>query len=188
LDPQILPQLLDYNRETGELFWKARSTGLFASGNGQSQEQSANAWNAKYAGKPAFTANSNGYRRGAIFGKLYDAHIVCWTLANGEWPKDEIDHENHVRSYNAESNLKSATRKQNAKNHSLGKRNTSGNIGVHWNAQNQKWRARIWVNSKHVDLGCHSTKELAIEAVRVGYAANGYHPNHGNPLQNAKEN
>jgi len=65
--PDILRQLLSYDPETGKLMWLKRPADMFPSG------RIAASWNARLAGKEAFTATTGGYFVGGIFGKLADS-------------------------------------------------------------------------------------------------------------------
>ena len=72
----------------------------------------------------------------------------------------EADHIDRRVWNNSRSNLRRATHKENSRNRSKHKNNTSGVTGVFWDKRAQKWRAHI--TSKH--LGLFVTKEAAIEA------------------------
>jgi hypothetical protein len=65
----------------------------------------------------------------------------------------EVDHINRIRLDNRRSNLRSATRQQQACNCSKSSNNTSGVVGVSWNKRENKWHARIEVNGKKKSLG-----------------------------------
>ena len=65
---------------------------------------------------------------------------------------------------NRKSNLRIVTKQQNGMNHKPHGNNTSGKSGVYYDAHAKKWRARIYVNSKDINLGCFITKEKAIQA------------------------
>lgn len=113
--PEILRQLLRYEPETGKLFWLERGPKWF-SDKPVGQQHNANAWNAKYAGKEAFTSvGFNGYRQGSVFRQGMNLHRVAWAIHHGEWP-DHIDHINRDRLDNRICNLRSVTKAENAKN------------------------------------------------------------------------
>ena len=179
---EILRQLLDYNPETGELFWRARPSEMFPAGN-TSKEAVAKGWNKRWAGKPAFTAarGERGYLHGNIFGRTYYKHRVIWALAYGMWPDDEIDHENHITSDGKLTNLKSATNTDNKKNTVLQMNNSSGVVGVCWYKKTKKWKAQIGNLGKNIWLGEFVFKADAIAARKAGELKYGYHPNHGMP-------
>jgi hypothetical protein len=70
-----------------------------------------------WKGKEAFAcADAGGYLRGNWEGKTYSQHRIIWAVHYGQWPTDEIDHINGVRSDNRISNLRQADRKANTWN------------------------------------------------------------------------
>lgn len=78
-----------------------------------------------------------------------------------------IDHKKHGKKYrcdNRKENLWICTQEDNMRNISMNKNNTSGFTGV--DKPNQKWRARINVNGKTINLGLFTNIEDAIEARR----------------------
>lgn len=81
---QMLWSLLDYDPDSGELIWKPRNEP---------------AWDARYAGKSAFTSTAQGYKVGTIYGIHYAAHRVIWVMMTGKEPVG-VDHEDHNRSNN----------------------------------------------------------------------------------------
>jgi HNH endonuclease len=173
----VLRQVLDYNPDTGELFWKERHVEMFVSDH-NSQQHNANMWNIKFAGKKAMTLKLNGYLGGRILGYLFIAHRVIWALNYGEWP-NEIDHENHIRSDNRIKNLKSVTHSENLRNARIRSDNTSGVVGVCWSKKHSKWQAQIFVNSKNIFLGCFVEKLTAISVRKAAEIKFGFHSNHG---------
>ena len=172
-DPKMLRKLLNYNPETGELTWKERTADMFAT-DGQMI-----GWNARYAGKPALTADTGrGYRQGGILGIRYRAHRVAWAMHYGEWPQ-VIDHENGVKDDNRIVNLRSVTQSENMRNAAMYDTNTSGHVGVYWNKGGSKWVSYISQNSKLVYLGSFTKKDDAIAARKAAEKKYGYHPTHG---------
>jgi len=72
------------------------------------------------------------------------------------------------------SNLRVCNHHVNMVNRSMQGNNKSGTIGVSWLEGRQKWRARIVVNKKSIDLGFFTTKEQAIVARKLGEVTYGY--------------
>lgn len=98
-----LNSLLMYNPETGMLYWQYR------------KDARAN-WNARYAGKLAFTyKTTTGYYQGAINGKNALAHRVIFKMVYGYDP-EEVDHIDGDRSNNRIVNLRSADKSTNQMN------------------------------------------------------------------------
>jgi hypothetical protein len=128
----------------------------------RSPEWSAKKFNSIFAGKEAFTAdNGKGYRTGQVLGKSLKAHRVIWAIAHGQWPAEEIDHVNGVRSDNRLVNLREATSSENGWNTSSYSNNTSGFKGVSWDRKNHKWVANIRHLGKQWRIGSFSS---ALEA------------------------
>lgn len=158
---ELLRQLLICDFETGKLTWLPRLAEMFSDGYRSAQSKS-NIWNARYAGKPAFTAkNSNGYFIGRIFNNGYLAHRVIWVLFTGEWPSQDIDHIDGKPSKNCIKNLREASKSQNGFNRGKNSNNTSGFKGVHWSKKNKKWVTHITINSHVKHIGYFDTPEMA---------------------------
>jgi hypothetical protein len=79
-------------------------------------------------------------------------------------PLLEVDHRNGDGLDNRRSNLRLATRSQNAMNRRLQANNTSGVAGVTWMPKRGKWRATVKVQGHRIELGFFSTFERAVEA------------------------
>lgn len=163
LTPEKLHELLEYDPETGTLTWKCR-------GNPQ--------WDARFAGKAAFTSYRNGYKAGGIFNKMYDAHRIIWMMVHGEWP-NTIDHINGVKDDNRIENLRNVTQAENCRNAKRTRNNKSGHNGVSWSKGSRKWLAQIMVNRKCIYLGRFIDIEDAIAARAAAEIEHGFHENHG---------
>ena len=163
LTADLARELLDYDPETGRLFWKVRDSSLF------SHPKYAKRWNAQFAGKEAFTSRNNyGYATGSLLNQDYLAHRVIWLMQTGDWPKHGVDHVNRVRDDNRWKNLRDVPQERNCQNLSLSKANTSGVRGVCWDKKAGKWSARITVEGKFKHLGYFDDLE---EAAGVRLAA-----------------
>jgi hypothetical protein len=177
--PSVLRQLIDYDPQTGALVWRVRDVSFFTDGK-MSAINGMRRWNKRYAGKAALNyKGTQGYFRGAIFGRGYLAHRVAWAIYSGAWPENEIDHINGDRSDNRIANLRSATRQENGKNCAIGTRNTSGTIGVRWYNRDRVWVAQVSINGKQKHIGNFKSKDEAIEARAKANLECGYHANHG---------
>jgi len=93
----------------------------------------------------------------------YPLHRVAWLYMTGEWPKEEIDHINGVRSDNRWSNLREATKGQNMQNLRKQRGRTSRYMGVSWH-QCGRWVSYITVDGKRRHLGLFDDEEVAYEA------------------------
>lgn len=149
----LLRDLLEYDPNTGMLYWKSRTEDMFYNGN-TSSFSVCKSWNSRWSGKPALNhIDARGYKRGAINGRHLQAHRVIWAICNGSWPKGEIDHINGNKIDNRISNLRVASRSQNERNKGLISSNTSGEKGVSWNKLKGKWHAYVTINRKRTNVG-----------------------------------
>lgn len=108
----------------------------------------------------------DGSRRIMIDRTMYRSSRLAWFYMTGEWPKEEIDHEDRDPSNDKWENLREATSAENKANTKLSSRNTSGYRGVSWHDLRQKWRAQV----DRVHLGLFDTAEEAA-AARDAFAA-----------------
>jgi hypothetical protein len=85
------------------------------------------------------------------------------------------DHKNRNRLDNRRANLRILTPGQNVQNTSGRTNSTSRYRGVSWHAARQKWRARLCVNGRQIDLGrFDSEREAAIAATAARRAVMPY--------------
>lgn len=177
LTPDLLRQIVDYDPETGNLTWRERPADLFKN------EMAAKRWNARFAGKPAFTATAVGYYQGNIFRRPYYAHRIAWAAYYGEWPDGSIDHINHCKTDNRITNLRDVNHKANCRNQSLSTRNKSGVTGVWWDQTRSKWLAYIRPNGRKIHIGYFDDFATAVEARTAFDRKLGFHENHGRDRQ-----
>lgn len=109
--------------------------------------------------------NSQGYRMISVRGERLGAHRLAWLYVHGCWPKEQIDHINHVRTDNRLANLREATEIEN-KRHRLPRHDSrTGVRGVTPTATGM-YQARIRISGSERYLGCYATIEQA-RAVRL---------------------
>lgn len=173
-----LNDLLAYQPETGSLTWKQRGVSGFSSA------RSCSVWNAKYAGKAAGSIHTDNTGRKCIHVTINDrkrkGHRVCWELINGPIPTGmTIDHIDHNPLNNRISNLRLATQTEQKRNMPISKNNSSGVVGVCWSKKAKRWRARIGVDGKVIDLGTSEFIEEAIAMRKRAEIEYGFHKNHG---------
>lgn len=150
LSTDVARQLLDYDPVTGIFVWRARDENI--PGN--------KSWNARLEGKAAGAIKrSTGYVVIAVFNRGYLAHRLAFLLMTGEWPEENVDHVNGIRSDNRWANLRPATYQQNAWN-------TQGygalrRKGVSWHARDRKYQALIRVHGRNRSLGYFETADEA---------------------------
>lgn len=150
-------RLFRYEPETGLMFWRDRPRRTSIP-----------------AGSEAGSVNQYGYRQVKVWGKFYLTHRVIFLMQKGSLP-EQVDHIDHNRLNNKIENLRAATNQDNQRNQSIGKKNTSGVIGVSWSKSNQRWVAQI--NGKYLGSFVHKAKAIAVRRKAAVY--HGYHENHG---------
>lgn len=157
---------VDFDPVAGTFVWRTRS-------------DVRNRVNVRFAGKPAFTINSAGYRAGTINGVRILAHRALWALVHGVWPNSDIDHINGVRSDNRLENLRLVSFAENHRNAAMKCNNTSGYNGVTFIAKTGKWRSRAKVDGKQTHIGVYNCITAAAVARKVADVSLGFHANHG---------
>lgn len=165
IDIDLLRKLLRYDPESGKLYWLPRPLQMFANEGHGGPSRICLSWNAKWAGKEAFTAKTDeGYCTGRILRKTYRAHRVAWALMHGCWPPEQIDHINGDKSDNRASNLREATNAENQRNRGPQANNTSGFKGVTYYRKGGRWQAQIKVDGRVNHIGYFDTPEAAYAA------------------------
>lgn len=119
------------------------------------------------AGEPIGSVNPNGYVyiTSSLNGRSFAikrAHVV-WFFVHGTWPI-ELDHKDRNRQNDRIDNLLHVTFLENNQNKGLYKTNTSGVVGLSFDKEKKKWRAREKNSRRH--LGYFSSKEEALEAIQ----------------------
>lgn len=180
IDSNTLNELLYYDKDTGELFWKQRDISWFSDQKLWSKDQCCRRWNTSFSGKPALSYRNKklGYFMGNILGCVSYQHRAIWHLVTGELPL-HIDHINGNGFDNRWINLRSVPQKENLKNRQIPINNSSGVIGVAWMPKAGKWRAAIQIDYKSISLGHFDVFEDAVAARKAAEAKYGFHPNHG---------
>lgn len=107
---------------------------------------------------------NNGYWRLSIDGTEYYVCQIIWLLYYGYLPVKTIDHEDGVGTNDAISNLRLASKGQNAANSKMNSRNTSGFKGVSFCKATGRWRASIRINGTEKNLGRYDMPEEAHKA------------------------
>lgn len=165
INAEYLRERMTYNPDTGLLTWSAHPS-------------MPPKWNGRFAGKPAFTALSNGYKVGRLDGVKHYAHRIVFAMLHGAWP-DQIDHVNRDKSDNRACNLRAVSPTENCRNLPKSKRNTSGVTGVYWDAGRELWVARICVARRTLFLGRFCTIAGATEARKKAEIEHNFLPVHG---------
>lgn len=183
-DPQLLRSVLDYDPSTGLFLWKVRSASLFPYEQSVARWRCA-IWNKKNAGKPALCTPHGHHRThlsGAIFGQSWLAHRIAWAIHHGISEFGLIDHRDGDGLNNRISNLRLATRSQNAQNARQRSDNKSGTSGVNWierRGHAGAWVARIQVGNRRLFLGHFCSFEEASAARLEALKKYDFGPVHG---------
>lgn len=170
-----LRQLLKYDPETGKLWWNERPECLFAT------KRAWKIWNKRFSGKEAICTKSNkkGHLRGMVLWCTISAHWAAWAIYHGAWPADQLDHVNGDTADNRIANLREVDTRENCRNQSRPKHNTSGVCGVSYRNDSGLWRAYINGQRGRVFLGSFPSRDDAIAARKKAEVTFGYHENHG---------
>lgn len=169
---EALSALIRCDADAGLLFWRERQREMFPTGRAHS------IWNARYAGKQAFTAKDrDGYFQGSFLGQRLRTHRVVWALTHGEWP-DVVDHIDGDRTNNRIGNLRNVSQGDNNRNVRMRSGNTSGRVGVCWIAARDRWKASIMRDGKPVTLGWFREFADAVAARELAERDLGFHQNH----------
>ncbi len=104
----------------------------------------------------------------AVEGEKYRAmaHQILWVLRNGDWPEDGLflDHIDGDRGNDRPYNHRLVSIQQNALNRLPNKRGSSRFKGVRFYPPTNRWKARLQVGGKRLDLGYHLIEEDAARA------------------------
>lgn len=140
----LVRDLFDYDPLTGILLWKNPRS------------------NSVKPGTVAGNATKEGRIQVGIGGRMYRAHRIIWLWMTGEWPTENVDHEDLNGLNNSWDNLRLGNKSQNAANTARKSTNKSGFKGV--TRSGQKWAATITKNYRATYIGSFPTAEEAAAA------------------------
>lgn len=147
-----LRELLHYDPETGLFTRRIQTT------------------NSVQVGDVAGHTGGRGYVIISLDGRKYYAHRLAWLYMTGEWPPNQIDHEDTNRTHNWWGNLRLATNAQNKQNmRNAQVNNKTGVLGVY--IDGNRVRACIHIDRKIKHLGSFATIDQARSAYREAKAA-----------------
>ena len=156
-----LKEVLDYGPETGVFVWLQKR-------------------GRRAVGQIADSPTSYGYTRIHVDGRTYMAHRLAFLYMTGEFPPEEIDHINGVRSDNRWENLRAVSPMINKRNSRMHDRNKTGVVGVCRRSQDGCFAVNFIDNhgKRH-----QVTRKDFFEAVCIRKSfenrAGTYHANHG---------
>ena len=139
-------QKVDYDPATGTFTWK------------QSKQKCL-------LGGVAGTVYPLGYRVIQIDGYRYMASHIAFAFMTGRWPYPTVDHIDRDPTNDRWGNLREATPTQQKVNQRVRSDSVTGVRGV--SRPYNKYRARVAIEGKYVNLGLHNTVEAATAAVQA---------------------
>lgn len=142
-----LKQVLHYDPQTGVFTWLV------------------NISTRNRIGDIAGTLRSDGYIRLQIDGVRKYASHWAYLYMNGEYPRDEVDHEDRDRANNAWFNLRPSTKSQNSANRPKRVRESGLLRGV--TRRNGRFVSQIRAHGVHRYLGVYTTEQEAHEAYSI---------------------
>lgn len=154
LTQDLLKSLLVYDPATGAFTWLKRP--------------GRTAWNTRYAGKLAgydWRIGKLTYRCIRLFDWPFMAHRLAVLYMTGQWPPQDVDHRDTDGLNNRWSNLRLATKVDNAGNTGVKKSNKTGLKGVS-RSSSGRFRANISIDGRQTCLGTFATPEAAHEAYK----------------------
>lgn len=160
LSQQELKNRVTYDPDSGNFVWRT-SSGTVKAG---------------YRSK---SLDTSGYFQIQILGKRYLHHRLAFLYMTGQFPLEEVDHINGIRTDNRWLNLRLVSRLENRKNVRMLDSNTSGHVGVRWLEDRGKWRAYIKSDRKQKMLGYFDHLSDALAARAAAERERGFHENHG---------
>lgn len=122
---------------------------------------------------------STGYHQVRIDGKLFNVSRIIYAIHHGDPGGMQVDHVNQIRADNRIENLRLVTNKENHRNRTKQKNNSSGITGVTWCKLMQKWLVHIKFDGKTIHCGYFIHLRAAAVERKYQELKYGYHENHG---------
>lgn len=146
--PERLKEVLRYDRKHGHLYWRVATS------------------NRVKVGDKAGSIQKNGYIKVYVDGKNLWAHRVCWAIATGVWPLEDIDHENRIHYDNRFRNLRDVTVSINMHNQrEIERKSKSALIGAVFDKRSGKYISKFQLDGKSHHLGIFTSPLEAHQTV-----------------------
>lgn len=155
---KTLKEILIYNKDSGIFYWKQDRKGGIIKGD--------------IAG-----GLKEGYITITLNNIKYSAHRLAVLYMSGNWPKDCVDHINHIRNDNSWKNLREVSKKDNARNQSLPYNDKIGIRGLSFNEKKNRWIVQL-IGVKKI-YKSFIKKHDALYFLKSKRKEFGYHENHG---------
>lgn len=141
LSIEYLSECFEVDFEKYILNWKKRPSYHFKT------SQSYARWNTLYSGKVAGSINAGGYFVVKIDASRFLVHRLIWAIIYGKFSQFELDHIDGNRQNNNVENLRECSEGfHNQRNRKRNSNNTSGQMGVLWRKDREKWVAVYYVS------------------------------------------
>jgi hypothetical protein len=175
IEAKDLKDILDYNQETGTVFWKVRKEH-----SPYWTQRAALRFNKVNAGKQVGTVRKLPDGTSQIHmklpdGKSYLLHRVIYALMTGEWPTRMITHKNGDRTDNRWKNLKESDQGELNRKAKIRSDNTTGIKGVSWIESRGYYEVRT-TSGRSVKTQTTDTLEEAVKIKNSQLKAMGFEP------------
>ncbi len=147
LTQERLKELLHYDPETG-IFTRKSKVGKY------------------FVGSVCGAKQIKGYIQVSVDGGNYLAHRLAWLYVYGNFPKNQIDHINRIKTDNSIKNLRDVDASTNHHNIGLRSHNRSGFTGVVKDKRSGKWIVQIIYKNKRYYIGSFNDVNVAALARR----------------------
>ncbi len=146
LTAQKLREILHYDPDTGVWTWLVALSST------------------RGIGSIAGTVSVHGYRIITYRGEKYRSGKLAWLYMTGEWPTQEIDHDDRDKLNDRWGNLFDRSRSQNALNRDLQSNNFSGTRGIHFDTVRGKWNVQVKKDNVTHYIGRYDDYDEAVAA------------------------
>lgn len=170
-EKEKLNEIFEYNPTTGDVFKRPYIDKMGRYQTRYSKDPIRNTL-MNHGGKSYYRTTMSGST------KEFLLHRIIFKMVYGLEPEN-IDHIDGNGLNNKLENLRASDPVSNHQNVRKSTRNTSGVVGVSLTQDKRRWRVRIKVGKKQLQLGEFVNFDEAVRVRREAEVEYGYHPNHG---------
>ncbi len=150
---QTIKEYFTYCAQTGNLIWKKKPGPKIN------------------IGSVAGYRTNAGYIRVELQDEAYMVHRLIYIYHHGDIPHGYVvDHIDGYKSHNFIDNLRLATSSNNAHNRKTPSNSSTGQKGVYWETDRNKWTAKVTVDGRMKRIGRYKTFEEAVAAYQNNLA------------------